>query len=74
VGHDGRRIRGFGREVVFSDGFDGVIMLQDWPRFAMEQREKIAALIKSRGTNAPPIRWSDEETLGTNRFPVPKTK
>jgi len=72
IGHDGRRIRGFGRELVYADGSDGVILYENWPKFAMGQREKLAMIITSRSTSAPPIRWSDEETLGTNRFPVRK--
>jgi hypothetical protein len=40
----------------------------------MEQREMLAKLIVSRPTNSPPIRWSDEESLGTNWFPAPKQK
>jgi len=72
VGHDGRRIRGFGREVVYTDGSDGVILFENWPKFAMEQRDKLTKLIAARETNGPPIRWSDEESLGTNWFPRPK--
>jgi hypothetical protein len=72
VDHFGQRRRGFAHEVVYLDGSSGAISTAKWPQFAMEQREKLAKLIAERGTNGPPIRWSDEETLGTNWFPVPK--
>ena len=74
LGHNGQRIRGLGRSIVLLDCVKSGIMLKDWPKFAMEQREKIAKVIASRTNDDPPIRWSDEETLGTNWFPVPKSK
>lgn len=70
IDHFGQRRRGFAREVVYLDGSAAGISMKNWPQFALEQREKLALLIVSRPTNAPPIRWSDEETLGTNRFPL----
>jgi len=72
LGHNGQRIRGFGREIILLDGDHSGKLLKEWPAFAMEQREKLAKVIAERGTNGPPIRWSDEETLGTNWFPRPK--
>ena len=72
LGHNGQRIRGFGREIILTDGSNRGILVRDWPKFAFEQRAKLAKLIAARGTNGPPIRWSDEESLGTNWFPVPK--
>jgi hypothetical protein len=72
LGHNGQRIRKFGREVIFADGSTLPKLIKDWPQFATEQLEKIAGAIAERGTNGPLIRWSDEETLGTNWFPKPK--
>ena len=72
LGHNGQRIRGLAHEVIMADGSLKGVAMKEWPKFAMEQREKLAALIALRGTNAPPIRWSDEDSLGTNWFPVPK--
>ena len=69
LGHNGQRIRGFGREVVFVNGSGRSLLLKDWPQFARDQKEKISKVISARTKGAPPIRWSDEETLGTNRFP-----
>jgi hypothetical protein len=74
LGHNGQRIRKFGREVIYVNGSTAAKLTQDWPKFAMEQRAKLAKLIAERGTNGPPIRWSDEESLGTNWFPRPKLK
>jgi hypothetical protein len=68
LGHNGQRIRGFAHEVILIDGSSKGIALKEWPKFAMEQREKLAKLIASRTNGAPPIRWSDEDTLGTNWF------
>jgi len=73
LGHNGQRIRGLAHEVILVDGSRKGIAMKEWPKFAQEQREKLAKVIASRPTNSPPIRWSDEETLGTNWFPVPKT-
>ncbi len=72
LGHNGQRIRGFAHEVAFVDGTTKGIALKEWPKFAMEQREKLAKVIASRTNGAPPIRWSDEDTLGTNWFPLLK--
>lgn len=74
LGHNGQRIRGFARAIVLLDGSHSGKMLKDWPQFATEQREKIAKVIASRPSGNPPIRWSDEETLGTNWFSAPKQK
>lgn len=72
LGYNGQRIRKFGREVIYADGSTVAKLIKDWPQFAADQQEKIAKVIAERGTNGPPIRWSDEETLGTNWFPQPK--
>jgi hypothetical protein len=70
LGHQGQRIRKFGREVIYADGRLVSKLVTDWPAFATDQREKLARLMASRSTNDPAIRWSDEETLGTNVFPA----
>ncbi len=72
LGHNGQRIRGLAHEVIMIDGSKKGIALKEWPKFAMEQREKLAKVIASRPTNSPAIRWSDEDTLGTNWFPARK--
>lgn len=74
LGHNGQRIRKFGREVIYLDGSTAAKLLKDWPQFAIDQREKLARVMASRSSGAPPIRWSDEETLGTNWSPAPKPK
>jgi hypothetical protein len=74
LGHNGQRIRKFGREVIFLDGSTKPKLLPEWPEFAAEQRKKLADVIATRPEGSPPIRWSDEETLGTNWFPVPRQK
>ncbi len=68
LGHNGQRIRGLAHEVILVNGERKGIAMKEWPKFALEQRERLAKVIASRPTNAPSIRWSDVETLGTNRF------
>ena len=72
LGHNGQRIRGLAHEVILVDRSTKGISVKEWPKFAMEQREKLAKVIASRTNGAPPVRWSDEDTLGTNWFPLPK--
>jgi len=74
LGHNGQRIRKFGREVIYVNGSTVAKLVQDWPKFAVEQQEKLAKAIAARTNGGPPIRWSDEETLGTNRFAAPLAK
>lgn len=70
LGHNGQRIRGFGREVILVDGSHRGILNKDWPKFALEQREKLAKVMAYREADDPPVRWSDEESLGPNQFPA----
>ncbi|MSU58505.1 MAG: hypothetical protein EXS35_10060 [Pedosphaera sp.] len=72
IDHFGQRRRGLAHEVIFLAGNNWAVSMEEWPKFAMEQREKIAKVIATRPTNSPPIRWSDEVTLGTNWFPAAK--
>jgi len=74
LGHNGERRRGLMHEVVFVGGFTKYISKDKWSKFVKEQMEKLERVIASRGTNDPPIRWSDEATLGPNRFPPQASK
>lgn len=71
LGHHGERRRGLMHEVVLLDGSMQYISKARWPQFVTEQKEMLTKVIASRESNAPPIRWSDEATLGPNRFPAP---
>jgi len=70
LGHNGERRQGLMHEVVFVGGFTRYIAEDMWPEFVKEQKGKLERVIASRGTNDPPIRWSDEATLGPNKFPA----
>jgi hypothetical protein len=69
LGHNGERRRRFMHEVVFLDGSIQFVTKSAWPQFLVEQRERLAKMMASRQADAPPIRWSDEASLGPN----PKT-
>ena len=69
--HNGDRRPGLMHEVVLLGGSTQLITKKKWPLLVAEQKEKLAKVIASRQTNDPPIRWSDEATLGLNRFPPP---
>lgn len=68
LGHNGQRVRGMMHEIVLLDGSHQYISKQNWPAFVAKEKELLAQIIASRDSNAPPIRWSDEETLGPNQF------
>jgi hypothetical protein len=72
LNHNGMRHSGWMHEVVNLDGSTTFILKTNWFAFVATQKELLAKVIAGRETNAPPIRWSDEETLGPNRFPAPK--
>lgn len=72
LGHNGERRRGFMHEVVFLGGYTEFITKSAWTEFVNKQKEKLERVIASRCTNDPPIQWSDEATLGPNRF-APQT-
>jgi len=67
LGHNGQRMRGMMHEVVLLSGCK-YVSKQEWPEFIANQKSLLAQTIASRDSNAPPIRWSDEESLGPNRF------
>jgi hypothetical protein len=71
LGHNGERRSSLMHEVLFLDGSSRFITKKKWPQFVAAEKEKLAKMIASRQPNTPPIRWSDEVTLGSNRFPVP---
>lgn len=64
--HNGDRRPGLMHEAVFLDGSNQFISKKSWPQFLVEQKEKLAKVITSRQPGAPPIRWSDEVSLGPN--------
>jgi hypothetical protein len=68
LGHNGERRPRLMHEVVFLDASTQFITQSRWTEFVAEQRQKLEKVIASRESHAPPIRWSDEATLGTNRF------
>lgn len=68
LGHNGQRVRGMMHEVILLDGSHPNVTKQDWPDFIANQKRLLEQTIASRNSNAPPIRWSDEESLGPNRF------
>ncbi|MCS7336641.1 MAG: hypothetical protein NZ739_00160 [Verrucomicrobiae bacterium] len=69
LGHNGERRTGLMHEVIFLDGSTAFITRADWPGFVADQKQKLESVIASRQPGAPAIRWSDEATLGPNRFP-----
>jgi len=74
LNHNGMRTKGLEHEVVFLDGSAQYASSTKWRQLVADEKEKIAKVIISRQSNAPPIRWSDEAELGPNRFPPPRTK
>jgi hypothetical protein len=69
--HHGMRKTGMAHEVVFLDGSVQYISQARWMRLVAEQKEILVKVIASRQSNSPPIRWSDEATLGPNRLTAP---
>ncbi len=67
LGHDGERREAGGREVVFLDGSISYIHESQWPGFVEQQKRLLTEVAAKRETNSPPIRWSDETTLGLNK-------
>jgi hypothetical protein len=67
LGHNGQRWPDTMHEVVLISGTE-FISKKSWPQFLVDQKKRLAEVIASRGSNAPPIRWSDVESLGTNRL------
>jgi len=66
LGHNGQRRSGLEREVVMIDGSAQQISKEAWPAFVREQKKLLAETAANRPPNSPPIRWSDEQTLGPN--------
>lgn len=65
LGHNGQRWPDTMHEVVLISGTE-FITKKSWPEFIADQKKRLADVITSRGSNAPPILWSDEESLGPN--------
>jgi len=68
LSHNGQREDGLMHEVIYVGGFSSFINKEHWPLLMAEEKKKLAELAASRQSNAPPIRWSDEESLGPNRI------
>ena len=68
LGHNGQKLKTGMHEVILLDGATIFIGKNGWPEFVANQKGLLAQTIASRDTNAPPIRWSDDEDLGPNRF------
>lgn len=67
LGHNGQRRSDIMHEVILLDGSHQFIPKQKWPEFVANEKRLLANLMKFRDSNAPPIRWSDEESLGPNQ-------
>ncbi len=67
LGHNGQRLRGMMHEVILLGAWHQYVSKQEWPEFIANQKRLLEQTIASRDSNAPPIRWSDEESLGPNR-------
>lgn len=70
LNHNGRRTAGQGHEVVLLDGSAQGIPESIWPQFIAEQKKLLAKTASGRTNGAPPLRWSDEQTLGPNVSPL----
>ena len=66
LSHNGERASGLMHEVVMLDGSMQYITRKHWPEFVEQQKRLLIAAMAERGTNDPPIRWSDEAALGVN--------
>ena len=71
VNHFGQWSKSLRCEVTLVDGSQQQISVKKWPEFIQQQKELLAETMANRPSNSPPIRWSDEETLGPNKFPPP---
>ena len=66
VNHFGQWSKELQCEIVRLDGSTDHIPVKAWPEFVEQQKKLLAETAANRSTNSPPIRWSDEETLGPN--------
>lgn len=66
--HNGMREPSVMHEVILLDSSVEFIGTNEWKDFIADQKQRLEKVIASRSSNAPPIRWSDEENLGPNRF------
>ncbi len=64
--HNGNRKGWVMHEVVLLDGSMQFVSREKWPDFVQRQRQLLAETIAKRTKAEPPIRWSDEATLGPN--------
>lgn len=66
LGHNGERSRGLEHEVVYLDGSHAGVPKAQWAEFVEEQKRLLRATTAKREKGDPPIRWSDEASLGPN--------
>jgi len=69
--HNGNRRSGSSimHEIIRLDGAMEFISRERWPEFVAEQKKLLADTMAKRSKSDPPIRWSDEATLGPNVNP-----
>ena len=53
--------------LVQNNGSIQFISKKNWPGFLTTEKQFLAEVVNSRNSNAPPLRWSDEESLGPSR-------
>ena len=68
LNHNGRLSPGLEHEAIMVGGSVALIMTSKWMSFVEDQKRRLAATAAARPTNSPPIRWSDEATLGPNKL------
>ena len=71
LGHFGERKPGIMHKIIQADGSTQYINRDRWPEFVAEQKNLLAEAMAKRSPGDPPIRWSDETTLGPNVNPPP---
>jgi hypothetical protein len=69
--HNGDRRDYIMHEVLLLNGSMQFISRQKWPEFVAEQKKLLKETMASRSQGDPPLRWSDEATLGPNVNPPP---
>jgi hypothetical protein len=69
LGHDGDYHPTLAHEILLLDGSINQIDKREWPAFVEHQKQLLAATMAKRSQRDPPIRWSDEATLGPNVNP-----
>ena len=71
LNHFGQWSKSLQCEVVMLDGSTMQMSVEYWPKFVEYQKKLLEETAANRPPNSPPIRWSDEKTLGPNKYPPP---